>query len=232
MSDPTDVKPLLHPRYWPSWLVYAFLRMMALLPLPLLLLVAAVVSAGLPPTIAAVSQRVLPRRTLGEVSHYLVAGEEVERDALLGKLVDYYFETSRRIFDAAGGSIDVFFIGNDFGTQCGPIVGEKLFRRFFLPPLKRLVDLGHGFGLKVMLHCCGGVRPLLEVRELVVHYGLIRALQGVSITVGEGQVVALFNQNELHKIEPGNYAEFSLKTNPGRIVRAKVDSGGGDCEFG
>jgi multidrug resistance efflux pump len=40
----------------------------------------------------------------------------------------------------------------------------------------------------------------------------------------DGQVVALYNQNELHAIEPGNYAEFSLKTNPGRIVRAKVDS--------
>ena len=40
----------------------------------------------------------------------------------------------------------------------------------------------------------------------------------------EGQVVALYQQNELHQVEPGNYAEFSLKTNPGRIVRAKVDS--------
>ncbi len=36
MADPTDLKPLLHPRYWPSWLVYAFLRIMALLPLPVL----------------------------------------------------------------------------------------------------------------------------------------------------------------------------------------------------
>jgi multidrug resistance efflux pump len=46
----------------------------------------------------------------------------------------------------------------------------------------------------------------------------------MTLVEAEGQVVALFNQNELHKIEPGNYAEFSLKTNPGRIVRAKVDS--------
>jgi multidrug resistance efflux pump len=46
----------------------------------------------------------------------------------------------------------------------------------------------------------------------------------MTLVEAEGQVVALFNQNELHKIEPGNYAEFSLKTNPGRIIRAKVDS--------
>ena len=46
----------------------------------------------------------------------------------------------------------------------------------------------------------------------------------MTLVEAEGQVVALFNQNELHQIEPGNYAEFTLKTNPGRIIRAKVDS--------
>jgi multidrug resistance efflux pump len=46
----------------------------------------------------------------------------------------------------------------------------------------------------------------------------------MTLVEADGQVVALFNQNELHQVAPGNYAEFSLKTNPGRIVRAKVDS--------
>jgi multidrug resistance efflux pump len=46
----------------------------------------------------------------------------------------------------------------------------------------------------------------------------------MTLVEADGQVVALFNQNELHQIKPGNYAEFSLTTNPGRIVRAKVDS--------
>jgi multidrug resistance efflux pump len=46
----------------------------------------------------------------------------------------------------------------------------------------------------------------------------------MTLVEAEGQVVALFNQNELFNIEPDNYAEFSLKTNPGRIIRAKVDS--------
>jgi uroporphyrinogen decarboxylase len=82
-------------------------------------------------------------------------------DSVLKHIVDYYWEVSRRIFVAAGGSIDIFFIGNDFGTQNGPVVSEALFRRFFRPHLKRLVDLGHDFGLKVMLHCCGGFAPLI-----------------------------------------------------------------------
>jgi len=82
-------------------------------------------------------------------------------DALLRHLVDYYHESSLRIFEAAADAIDVFFIGNDFGTQNGPVVGEETFRRFFLPHLTRLAGLGHDFGLKVMLHCCGGFFPLI-----------------------------------------------------------------------
>ena len=35
-----------------------------------------------------------------------------------------------------------------------------LFERFALPSLQRLIDLGHRYGRKVMLHCCGGFRPL------------------------------------------------------------------------
>ncbi len=40
----------------------------------------------------------------------------------------------------------------------------------------------------------------------------------------EYQVFALFNQNELHAMEPGNEAEITLDTYPGRIIKAHVDS--------
>jgi uroporphyrinogen decarboxylase len=82
-------------------------------------------------------------------------------DDLLRRVVDYYFRASLRVFEAAADAMDIFFIGNDFGTQTGPIVGEALFRRFFQPHLSRLAALGHDFGLKVMLHCCGGFFPLI-----------------------------------------------------------------------
>jgi multidrug resistance efflux pump len=37
-------------------------------------------------------------------------------------------------------------------------------------------------------------------------------------------ILALFGQNELHQVEPGNEAEVALSTYPGRIIKAKVDS--------
>ena len=38
------------------------------------------------------------------------------------------------------------------------------------------------------------------------------------------QVIALYAQNELWAVEPGNEAEFALTTYPGRIIKATVDS--------
>ncbi|HQR22721.1 MAG TPA: HlyD family secretion protein [Burkholderiaceae bacterium] len=46
----------------------------------------------------------------------------------------------------------------------------------------------------------------------------------LTLVESSGSVVALFNQNELHQVEPGNEAEFALQTIPGRIIKAKVDS--------
>ncbi len=82
-------------------------------------------------------------------------------DALMQHMVDYYAEVSRRTFEAAGDAIDIFFIGNDLGSQTGPLLSVPLFERFVLPHLARLIDLGHACGLKVMLHCCGGFAPLI-----------------------------------------------------------------------
>jgi multidrug resistance efflux pump len=40
----------------------------------------------------------------------------------------------------------------------------------------------------------------------------------------EQWIIALFNQNELHQVEPGNEAEISMKMYPGRIIKCTVDS--------
>ncbi|MBW8042366.1 MAG: hypothetical protein FVQ85_20545 [Planctomycetes bacterium] len=90
-------------------------------------------------------------------------------DAVLQHLVDYYATVSQCIFAAAAEVIDIFFIGNDFGSQAGPLLGPDLFGRFMLPHLKRLIDLGHAYHLKVQLHCCGGFAPLIP---LMIEAGL------------------------------------------------------------
>ena len=46
----------------------------------------------------------------------------------------------------------------------------------------------------------------------------------MSFVEDEFIVVALFHQNELHQVEAGNEAEISLRTLPGEIIKAHVDS--------
>jgi len=46
----------------------------------------------------------------------------------------------------------------------------------------------------------------------------------LSFVEEEYQVIALYQQNELVLVAPGDEAEFALNTHPGQIIKAKVDS--------
>lgn len=50
------------------------------------------------------------------------------------------------------------------------------------------------------------------------------ALPVMTFVEDEFTVIALYHQNELHQVAPGNEAEIALETYPGRILKAKVDS--------
>ena len=82
-------------------------------------------------------------------------------EAILKHIVDYYFEVTKKTFEVAADAIDIFFIGNDFGSQAGPLMSPDMFDKFMAPHLKRLCDLGHSYGLKTQMHCCGGIYELL-----------------------------------------------------------------------
>ena len=46
----------------------------------------------------------------------------------------------------------------------------------------------------------------------------------ISFVEDDYQVIALFHQNELHQVRPGDEAEISLETYPGKVIKAVVDS--------
>lgn len=63
---------------------------------------------------------------------------------------------------AVGPHIDVILFGDDLGSQTGPLMSPEMYRQYYKPfhatlwqRAKELADV------KVMLHCCGGVRELL-----------------------------------------------------------------------
>ena len=79
----------------------------------------------------------------------------------LERITDLFYEQSVRTFQAANGKLDIFFMGDDYGTQRGLIMCQEDWDEFYAPHVSRLFDLGKDFGLKVMLHTCGSVSKLI-----------------------------------------------------------------------
>lgn len=82
-------------------------------------------------------------------------------DAVVGRIRDYFLEYNRRVFEAAGGGIDIFMMGDDFGTQAGPMFDVGTWRRFFREGFRAYIDLAHRYGIQVMHHTCGSVVELI-----------------------------------------------------------------------
>lgn len=60
-----------------------------------------------------------------------------------------------RTLHAAGGEIDFLWMGEDLGTQIGPLIGLELYRRALRPIHQQFVDLAKSYRIPVMIHTCG-----------------------------------------------------------------------------
>jgi uroporphyrinogen decarboxylase len=80
---------------------------------------------------------------------------------LVNKLTDFYIELNRHYFEAVKGKMDIFFMGNDFGSQSGLIISVDDRFDIYYENYKKLIDLAHSYDLKVMVHSCGGIEPLI-----------------------------------------------------------------------
>jgi uroporphyrinogen decarboxylase len=64
-------------------------------------------------------------------------------------------QITERLLARCKGYIDFLWIGEDLGTQRGPMISLELYRKEIKPRHKPFVDLAKSHGLPVMLHCCG-----------------------------------------------------------------------------
>jgi uroporphyrinogen decarboxylase len=93
----------------------------------------------------------------------LLAGEPEAAHDFLEKTTATHLRNLERFLGEVGGLIDVILFGDDLGGQGGPLISPAMYREFFKPRhselFRRAKELAPG--VKVMLHCCGGVRELL-----------------------------------------------------------------------
>jgi len=96
-------------------------------------------------------------------SFMMMLAEDPQRvHNFLDKLVERHLENLERYLGAVGDCIDVILFGDDLGMQGGPQMSPRMYDTFFKKRhttlwrrVKELADV------KVLLHCCGGVYPLL-----------------------------------------------------------------------
>jgi uroporphyrinogen decarboxylase len=81
--------------------------------------------------------------------------------AVLQKVSDFYYELATRFFEAVGDKIDIFFFGDDMGTQQSMLISLNHWRTFCKPHIQRFLELGRQAGYKTMFHSCGAVRQMI-----------------------------------------------------------------------
>lgn len=106
---------------------------------------------------------------------------------LMDALCDFHETAIRR----AGRELDVDAIQttDDIGMQTGPMFSPAIFKEFFKPRYKRLIDAAHEHDMHFWLHTCGDVRPFME-DFIEIGLDVIHPIQ--KYTMDEREVAAKF----------------------------------------
>ena len=81
---------------------------------------------------------------------------------LVDRMTVVCLELNDRLFSQLRDKIDVWFFGNDFGTQQALLFSTAMWDDYFGENIRKLCELAHSHGLKVMMHSCGCIAPLLD----------------------------------------------------------------------
>jgi uroporphyrinogen decarboxylase len=93
----------------------------------------------------------------------LLAGDPARAHEFLDRVMELHLANLERFLAAVGDSIDIILFGDDLGMQNGPQISPAMYEEFFKPRHKRMWTRAKELAnVKVMLHCCGGVQPLLR----------------------------------------------------------------------
>ena len=84
-------------------------------------------------------------------------------EAVTEHVLDFYCGANEVLFRELGDRIDMFFFGNDFGTQLDLFISPDKFRQFVLPGIERLVGVAKRHDIKSILHSCGSITKALPM---------------------------------------------------------------------
>ncbi len=71
----------------------------------------------------------------------------------------FYFPILQQVIELGA---EIIYFGDDLGYKDRPFISPRIYRQFFKPSLRRLCQIAHKGGAKVLMHSDGNINPLLE----------------------------------------------------------------------
>jgi uroporphyrinogen decarboxylase len=90
----------------------------------------------------------------------LIAAPEFVQ-AFLERYVDFWVRLTERALAEVGDLVDLVMIGDDLGTQQGPVMNPALYRRLLKPYHAQMVQVVKRFDKPILLHSCGSVAAFI-----------------------------------------------------------------------
>ena len=106
-------------------------------------------------------------------------------------IVDFYVKAMKIFLEATKGKVHAILIGDDIGSQRGLMISPKLVSEFVIPGAKKLIDLAHSYGVKILYHSCGSI---VEAIPLLIEAGvdIIHPIQALAAGMQPDNLKAKF----------------------------------------
>lgn len=79
----------------------------------------------------------------------------------LDKMFEFSYENTKKICREIPGEVTYSYIAEDFGSQTGLLMHPEMIRLFFLPRMKKMMDIAHENGAYVFFHSDGAIREII-----------------------------------------------------------------------
>jgi uroporphyrinogen decarboxylase len=79
----------------------------------------------------------------------------------LDRLFDFCYKNTVRIYEQLPGQVNLSYVAEDFGGQENLLYSRQAIGEFFLPRMKRMIDLAHEAGVYAFFHSDGAIRPII-----------------------------------------------------------------------
>ncbi len=104
----------------------------------------------------------LPSWIRGMTDFYMdLAGDPVFAHEFLDRTLEWNLEVMHFVMGRIGKYVDIFKFADDLGTQASLMISPDMYREFIKPRHARIVREMKKYGVKVLFHSCGAVRPLI-----------------------------------------------------------------------